>query len=372
MGEAGNFMDKELNSLVANIKAHRCAGSSIADGVTYHDIPGYNKCHRRDTARRWKLISQNIDWKNGANLHLLDIGCSVGGLSLKASLVCQHVLGIDYDKDSIAVAKYLADKYNRINLHFECRKIDEEFVKWLGTFHVTLWLSQWMWLVKEYGWDRAKRMLFDVSRKSFTMVFECAGNDGGAALGKTQEEIGKIFEDNTCYFRYRNLGVIPGWGERNIYIGDKHSVSTPASVIHRIQPEVVRKIFRDSAMWQLDREVKALRRLEDYDNFPKIIDVGNNYIDMSYCGSVAETFDDAQCAVILKALKDCRLTHRDIRKDNILTRNDKLYLIDFGWVLFDDEKDTPTPAPDALGTFNYKNKVWDDEKAMRITRELWM
>jgi len=138
------------------------------------------------------------------------------------------------------------------------------------------------------------------------------------------------------------------------------------SVVKLVDDNSVRKRFKEQFIWMLKREEKALKRLDKYKNFPKIISVTSEYIDMSHCGIQAKELDRKQCSEILSALKESRIVHRDVIPRNLLTKEGTIFLIDFGWCLFDGEKESPVIPPRGLGLHYYQNRVWDDGKAMKI------
>lgn len=95
-------------------------------------------------------------------------------------------------------------------------------------------------------------------------------------------------------------------------------------------------------------EVEALGKLQDIESphFPKLLNVGDDYIEMTYCGerlSAKELPQNWQEQVenILSILRENDIVHRDIRPDNIHFHNGYIVLLDFGWArTFDDkEKD---------------------------------
>jgi len=138
------------------------------------------------------------------------------------------------------------------------------------------------------------------------------------------------------------------------------------SIVRRIDDNIVRKTFKESYVWMVKREQEALKRLDKYKNFPKIISVTSEYIDMSYCGIQAKEFDRKQCSEILSDLKESRIVHRDVIPRNLLSKEGTIFLIDFGWCLFDGEKESPVIPPRGLGLHYYQNRAWDDQRAMKI------
>ena len=138
------------------------------------------------------------------------------------------------------------------------------------------------------------------------------------------------------------------------------------SVVERLNTDLVRKVFKKEYIWMVSREEEALKRLNKYKNFPKLISIGGNYIEISYCGIQAKQLDKKQCLEVLSALKESKIVHRDIMPRNLLSKDRTIYLIDFGWCLFDGEKESPVIAPKRLGRHYYEHNKWNDEKAMQI------
>ena len=136
--------------------------------------------------------------------------------------------------------------------------------------------------------------------------------------------------------------------------------------VKKISSDVVKKTYLFQFEWMVSREAKFLTQLNQYKCFPKLIAVGKNYIDMTYCGNRINSVKEytEQSKNILSILKKEKITHRDVNPKNLLILNGVLYLIDWGWSLFDGEKDTPIKPPVQLGGGNYKYGVWDDALAM--------
>jgi len=131
------------------------------------------------------------------------------------------------------------------------------------------------------------------------------------------------------------------------------------------------KQYHAAFIWQCSREAMFLKLLNNYSRYPKLLREGKDFIEISYCGerikNLAQYAD--QKHDILEPLKIQKIKHRDINPKNLLVRNDKLYLIDFGYSIFDYEKDTPIPADARLGGIFYPGKpdMWDDSFAFDLT-----
>ena len=88
-----------------------------------------------------------------------------------------------------------------------------------------------------------------------------------------------------------------------------------------------------------ENELKILKLLEEYDISPKIIDSQEQTLYLSDCGqelnkeNVPENWKE-QLLKIRQVLKSHFLYHNDIKSNNFTVKDNKLYLIDFGWSSF--------------------------------------
>lgn len=362
------------------IKARTYGGSSICDSWVYHTLPfeglPHIQSHRGMTMDRWNHImgSSGIDFDGKS---VADFGCSVGAFSLLIARDTEatKVTGYDYDPDSLEVAKVLAEELGLAEkTSFVHTTIDQDFLKNLSHYDIIIWMSQWMWIVKQHGLDVGKDMLFEVGRHTDTLLFESAANDAAAKIeGTTQETIKEWLFECTAFSDIRDIGFTPGWhGDRHIHICSKpeYELSGNRSKIERISRDVVRKTYTPEDKWMVDREEICLKRLEAYRNFPKFVGKTENTVDISYCGRVQPCNDlwdfEDQKRDILRALEDCRITHRDVKPKNVLRLNGIMYLVDFGWALLDDETDESVPTPPTLGGQRYEGHKWDDAHAMGL------
>jgi len=341
-----------IQEKVKLIQGGKFEGSSITNGKIYHDLPfeklGKIRSHRGNTRGRINQILDIVDVKGKT---VLDIGCNVGGISLgMAEAGASYVMGVDYDKESIDIAVEATKELEFTNANFDCENIDINSLKDIKNYDIIIWLSQWQWMVKQYGLDIAKDMLFEVSRKCEVLVFDSASDDGMARIkGSTQDDIENWLLENTCFdtiIRYKGL---PGWLNRDLFIcsnpvkriKDRHIAAS--SIIERISRNEIKKTYKLSNIWMVKRESEFLTALKDSIHFPKLIETGDNYIVMSYCGRPGKVTKDmeTQTSEILKALEIAGIKHRDIRSGNLLSLNGILYLIDFGLSIWITETDTP-------------------------------
>lgn len=366
-------MNAQIELALKNLRGRSFPGSNIINSYLYHNIPieGYRSlsCHRKNTQQRFDIFKSEIDFENKT---VLDLGCAVGGLSLLAAKEkALRVIGYDYDRNSINLANLIAQDLGLNNLEFKEKKINLDFINSIGSTNITFWLSQFMWIVKEFGMEIAKKCLFEISTKSDVLVFETATDRDGMApiRGMSQNDVLSLLNKNTCYDNIRNLGYIKGWGkERNNYICENpmNQWKGYTSTLRRVSNTVVKKSFRGIYHRLLPREVECLKRLQKYPNFPKYISHDKYSVSMTFSGRRVDSYKEYadQKNDILNPLKEQGIQHRDIDPKNLLIMDNKLMLIDFAWAIVD-EQDTAIPAPAVLGG---KWNRGDDDK--RVSDEI--
>jgi len=376
-----------MEETVAKIKGRPYGGSSRKAGMLYHELPFKGmECfprHRGGTRERIDNIIKIVGSVRG--LQVLDLGCSVGGLSLgMLENGADFVMGIDHDPEAIMVARAAAKELGfGKKASFVVSDITIDLIRKLQNFDLIIWMSQWMWSVKQRGLNYGKDLLFEVSRhtkedlkKGTKMVFETAANDGMAKIkGATQDDIERWLFENTAYERVFRLPSTSGWMNRDIFYCThpltriESTRRAACSIIERIGRDKVKKTFRTIPKdyeWMLPREVEALKRLGPYDHFPKLLEVGENYIVMNFVGRRNQVKFHQMKSQTQDIIKDMRTAgikqHRDCNKKNFLALNGKLYLIDFGWCVFDGEdinkakqhKNLPTKTDEELIALLFK------------------
>lgn len=350
--------NRKIVELANNIKGRKYAGSSTRDGKLYHDLPfeglGSLTSHRGRTRKRIDKIVRHF---NPRGKKVLDIGCSVGGLTLgMAEYGAEKAVGVDYATDSIEIGKEAARILNFNNVEFHVEEITIEWAKKLEYYDCIIWYSNWMWIVKQKGLEYAKELLFEVSKKTDIMFFESSSDDGMARIkGSTQDDIEKWLKENTVFRKIRRYPPTGGWMHRDVFIVYRplvkleNSKRATTAVIERISRTQIKKKFLPGWEWQLERELESYKRLEKFSHYPKVhsFDIKDNSFIMDYCGAcewLRFPRMGEQALEILKEIKSVGITHRDIKHGNFLELNGILYLIDFGWAIFDNEKDSPIPA----------------------------
>ena len=139
------------------------------------------------------------------------------------------------------------------------------------------------------------------------------------------------------------------------------------SGIITVEKNLVTKKFNENAINQglMEREKKWLLHLIDFDRVPKIIKTYDNIIEMTYVGEriTKENIPidwEKQIEYIYKKLKEFNCSHNDIKPEELLVKENKIYIVDFGWST---ETTKPIPAnwPREIGDkFAYGVHNFDD------------
>ena len=347
------------------------AGSATKKGWLYHDFPLPENdflSHRKNSLTRIRKISRRVPIYRS---RVLDLGCSSGGISIGMALLgASKVIGVDYDSNAVALAKAAAEKYAINNVEFNFSRAEAFDIPQVD---VIVWLSNWMWIVQQHGMEAALDLLFDIPRKAQAqfMVFESAADDGKAAIrGTTQTDIEHFLRSSTPYTRIENIGAFKdAWRrlgqERMVFVCSEPRIQWQGkgAVILRNDRFTVTKTYEPQYLWARDLESECLQRLAGYPHFPNIIDEGDCWIKMQWAGNpVRELSQVKQLGDIVAILSKERIIHRDICLENLLFRDDQLYLIDFGWAIVDGQE-PPMQPKKGLGRGFYTPGDWDDARA---------
>ena len=323
-------MDKTKH-FISKLGEEKKDGSSISLGVPYQNIPRLSiSGHRSFSDGRARLIMERVDMTDKT---VADLGCSVGTMSAEFGKKAASVVGYDHDEIAIKVATSL---YNS-NVHFETSALTLEFLDAMPPVDVVVWTSQFMWMVKQHGFDYALDFLWKLSTKCKTLVFETAGKDDGSApLDLFQEDVIELLIKNTIFQKVVDHGPWnDGWFPRNMFVcsepmtahdGEWSNVKLPSRRI------VVKEFKKKQFSLELrEREARFLRTLNGDPHFPKFHGEDGDSLYMEYAGPRAAWLPEGDIKAICLALHNRGIVHRDIRPENVLWNGNNVVLVDFSF-----------------------------------------
>jgi SAM-dependent methyltransferase len=364
----------ELKLSAGNLKDSSIHGGASKDGYLYHAYPKLFlnpgiKFHRGKTNVRIRKI---LSTTGITDKRILDIGCANGGLSFLLEREGGSVIGIDVDKQAIQIANIYKKIYSNLKTNFELSDV--------VTFKpqktdLIVWLSSWMWVEKKYGFHKARELLFLIPKNSTAneMIFESAANDGKAKVeGRTQKYLKRMIYEYSPFEGINNLGPFEdGWRiktkKRNVFHLTRPNFSWKGkqSFIERVGPFTIEKRYDPSAIWAVKNEIRALKKLQKYKCFPKLIRYDDYSITMSFVGKHPEKIVvKTQLINIIDILIKEKIFHRDINLKNLFQLEGNLFLIDFEWSIIDGVFNGPSPKS-TLGRGFYSRDDKDDMSAAK-------
>jgi SAM-dependent methyltransferase len=369
-------VNQRIAALVDAVGRVAVEGSATKQGWLYHDyaLPETQlPAHRRNTAARLLTLKRHVPLYRS---RVLDIGCASGGMSIGIALLgASQVHGLDHDGAALDVGRAVAEKYGVANVEFHQGDL---LTFPLPQADVIVWLSQWMWIVKQHGMETARQLLFDVPAKAgaSTLVFESAAGDGKAAIpGTTQDDIEDLLISWTPFASVQDIGPFSDeWRlseqQRHVFVCTHPRLSWRGkeATIRRLDARTVIKEFEPQRLWAKQVEERCLRRLAGMPHFPELLEVGDRWLKMEWTGHRARRVSQLdQLPDIIRLLADAGIMHRDICPENLTYRDGRLFLVDFGWAILDGNQ-PPAEAPQGLGRGFYEAGRWDDATAAERVR----
>jgi len=311
-------------------------GSSSKTGFVYQPIPfdGYEdiQVHREQECRRdAKVVFGDFGPMGG--LSVLDIGSNIGFHSFLAARIGAKVVGYEADGANVDVANALMSKHGVRKVRFIKTRIDEDTINAMprGAFDVGICLNLHMWLVKQMGPEGVLRLMMALRKKVGILYFQTAHRGGPGRF--------------TCSFLNNPNDIRAyleecGWANvRLLRSGVRYLFRAgPEVTVTRRQVDKMPR-GRNKQFGCLERErawLDDLAKTPCRDFIPKLLSHDMDSIQISYEGervtrSTLPADALSQAERILSNLRASGCCHNDIKPGEILVKNGRLMLCDFGW-----------------------------------------
>lgn len=322
---------KELINKLGKIKF---AGSNTQEGKAYHTFDGAD-IHGQagNVKQRVSLILNNYQPFSRKGI---DLGCTIGGITLSLSQAGATMTGIDYDYQSIDVAKAYADKFNQI-INYKTEDIDLKTIKEINQDFV-VWLSQWQWFCKQHGFEAGLDALYELGKKDIVVFFETSLGDGMAgnvmkANNMSEKKLVNILEN--CFYKVKKIGVDEFWRKRPVFMCRGMPYKYNYYYTNIVERLSYYRIYKKQPEVNAQRESNALTLLQNSLHFPRLFSYnGKNEMIIEFCGKQLEKLPadwKYQAEAILRDLKNADILHRDIIPRHITINDGIIKLVDLSW-----------------------------------------
>lgn len=216
--------------LINQLGAHRPVGLTHEIGTGYHELPFpslHVKTSRSDLQNRLNRLDSFLEIKGAYGI---DIGCALGGLTFGLQQMGAHMVGIDRDVPSIAVANECEDLFGT-GASFVCDNFKEEIFPELvkayanpktTTFDFAIWFSSFNWVAEALGAEKIKSLLQALSNNAEQLIADSAiGGKGAIALSTlgivSNETFVEFILKNSQYTKFELIGEDEDWYNRKVY-----------------------------------------------------------------------------------------------------------------------------------------------------------
>jgi SAM-dependent methyltransferase len=221
---------ESVHFFINQLGKHLPVGLTHEVGTGYHELPFPElrfKTSRGDLKNRIQRLS-HIQKIKGA--YGLDIGCAIGGMTFGLQQIGAHMVGIDRDEPSIAVAKECEALF-KTGATFVSESFGEDVLAELvrsygnpqtGRFDFAIWFSSFNWVAEALGTEATRTLLQNVSQCIDTLIADSAiGGKGASALQSigvvSNETFVSFVLDNSIYTKFELVGQDADWYGRAVY-----------------------------------------------------------------------------------------------------------------------------------------------------------
>jgi len=307
------------------------------------NLPGYETTlplAGRNCFDRLEAIALKVDERfRGARIRIIDWGCNLGFFAFELASRGHDVVGIDADRHTIDVCRYLAANTGLVNPpKFFCDKLDFNSIELYGGFDVAICLSVLHHLRRE------RASVLDRFSKVYPQAFiEMDGRDFGRhELGSyfwqleevarsrdrygTGTRVRKTFfcnnvSENHCYTNIKQRNIVGG---RGVFLRRSKETTTV----------VKRESLRSNHTWIRTNLTHELQMYQTWANCPFFVDLIDSGDDKQYrwieCQFIENDESVSRAAIhdFFKFLEENRLFILDLCSDSFLFDSGQLYFVD--------------------------------------------
>lgn len=335
-----------------------------------------------DLILKSSLLRPHIESAVNQETSFLDLGCANFYFGFLANLLnAGKTTGVDVDKEYISAIKSIIEQFSLENIHIVESNIQEyrephDIVNAAAIIH-------WLYSCSAFFGSMANVLEFLSGLANRVLFIEWIDNEDAAIkyfghIGynneSTEHDYNKVTFLNGLMKRFNRVRFLGNTAPtRELYMAEKLRIydDTYSGVIQVGLNEVV-KTYRQKAMDEglLEREKFWLHQLREFERVPNILNASDNSITMDYVGErlTAENLPqdwEEQILVISEGLKRYDCSHNDIKPEDILVKNQKLYIVDFGWATRLGEDIPSHWPPDIGGEFAPGVHNFDDSYSLR-------
>ena len=128
-----------------------------------------NKKLTRVCIDRWEAVQCHLPKKKGS---VLDIGCNIGYFSFKFSEEGHFSYGVEHHRKNILICSAIKHCTQVTNVSFLRHSVDIDFLEKMPKYETIVNLSVFHHWVKQYGQERAQKMMAIISDKCDCLIFE--------------------------------------------------------------------------------------------------------------------------------------------------------------------------------------------------------
>jgi len=355
-------------------------GKAVYQEIPFSEFKKGVKIRRSNNRERLDLLINNYDFRGKT---VLDVGCNIGYFGFELSKLGANYIGIDADNDSIKVANSLKDIYEVNNVEFYNLNYKEDSIRNILSKHENIdyifFFSVNHWLFQDIGINEFIRLTSLFLKDGQRIIYE-ASSAIGAYYPKLLREknifklINKIGYNKIDFLGTASADNLSGGNKtRNIYIAEFNQellidrfINSKKKKVIKIQDDKEIYSFKNyfikkakkSRGFLLKNEFDKLNKLKFYKYFPiplSLTEKDNHiYLILKYIKGkslikysiVPQKYRDhfrESLNEIIDILDKEKIIHRDLGPQNILINKkfNKIYLVDFEFAIFEDEKLNP-------------------------------